>query len=31
MPVQMNLEHIEVPPNNKLSELDKAFAFINYR
>ena len=30
MPAQMNLEHIEVPPNNKLSELDKAFAFINY-
>jgi len=30
IPAQMNLEHIEVPPNNKLSELDKAFAFINY-
>jgi len=30
MPAEMNLEHIEIPPNNALSELDKAYVFLNY-
>jgi len=30
MPAKMNLEHIEIPPNNALSELDKAYVFLNY-
>lgn len=30
MPKEMNLEKIEVPPNNNLSDTDKAYAFINY-
>ena len=30
MPAEMNLEHIEIPPNNALSDLDKAYVFLNY-
>ncbi|KIM36245.1 hypothetical protein M413DRAFT_31839 [Hebeloma cylindrosporum] len=30
MPKEMNLERIEVKPNNVLSETDKAFGFLNY-
>jgi hypothetical protein len=30
MPKEMNVEKIEIPPNNVLSELDKAYAFVNY-
>jgi hypothetical protein len=30
MPKEMNIERIEVKPNNELSELDKAYGFINY-
>ncbi|TFK16663.1 zincin [Coprinopsis marcescibilis] len=30
MPAEMNVERIEIKPNNKLSALDKAFAFLNY-
>jgi len=30
MPAEMNLERIEIPPNNDLSDMDKAFAIINY-
>ena len=26
----MNLERIEIPPNNDLSDMDKAFAIFNY-
>lgn len=30
MPAEMNTQHIEVPPNDALSELDKAYVCINY-
>jgi hypothetical protein len=30
MPKEMNIERIEIKPNNKLSETDKAYGFINY-
>jgi hypothetical protein len=30
MPKEMNIERIEIKPNNKLAELDKAYGFINY-
>ena len=30
MPKEMNIERIEIKPNNKLSEIDKAYGFINY-
>lgn len=30
MPKEMNLERIEIKPNNVLSETDKAYGFINY-
>jgi len=30
MPKEMNVERIEIKPNNHLSELDKAYAYINY-
>ncbi|KAF8153384.1 hypothetical protein B0H34DRAFT_103561 [Crassisporium funariophilum] len=30
MPAEMNIEKIAVPPNNALSQLDKAYGFINY-
>ena len=30
MPAQLNLERIEIPRNKKLSDMDKAFAIINY-
>jgi len=30
MPKEMNIERIEIKPNNELSEVDKAYGFINY-
>ncbi|RXW18660.1 hypothetical protein EST38_g7194 [Candolleomyces aberdarensis] len=30
MPANWNVQGIEIPPNNYLSPLDKAFAFLNY-
>ncbi|KAF6764496.1 hypothetical protein DFP72DRAFT_423757 [Ephemerocybe angulata] len=30
MPAEFNVQHIEIKPNNVLSPLDKAFAFLNY-
>jgi len=30
MPAEMNLERIDIPPNNKLSDFDKAHGIINY-
>jgi len=30
MPKEMNLERIEVPPNNNLSDIDKAYVAITY-
>ena len=30
MPAQFNLQGIAIPPNNRLSPLDKAYAFLNY-
>ncbi|KAK6988582.1 ZnMc domain-containing protein [Favolaschia claudopus] len=30
MPAEMNLQHVNVPVNNQLSDLDKAYVVINY-
>jgi hypothetical protein len=30
MPAAMNLEHIDVPPNDVLSDMDKAYMVVNY-
>ncbi|KAJ2922193.1 hypothetical protein H1R20_g14905, partial [Candolleomyces eurysporus] len=30
MPANWNVQGIEIPPNNRLSPLDKAYAFLNY-
>ena len=30
MPAEMNTQHKEVPPNNVLSDLDKAYTVLNY-
>jgi len=30
MPKEMNIEQIEIKPNNDLSEIDKAYGFLNY-
>jgi hypothetical protein len=30
MPANFNLQGINIPPNNRLSAIDKAYAFLNY-
>lgn len=30
MPAELNLQHVDVPPNTVLSDLDKAYAILNY-
>jgi hypothetical protein len=30
MPAAMNKEHVDIPPNNDLSDIDKAYVAINY-
>jgi hypothetical protein len=30
MPATMNMENVDIPPNHHLSEIDKAYAAINY-
>ena len=30
MPAELNLQHIDIPPNTVLSDLDKAYAVLNY-